>query len=175
MTEKERADDDTVIVFISKEGDEFLVPYSAGRISDFVMNINDDYEDTEEVEKAVIPFSKTALQKAIDFCAHYHTDRMNDIAPPFQTDDLANILQPWYYSFVQVDTQMLLELVDLANFLCIKPLLQLCCLVFSRLIVGKNHQEVRLCMGMSGEWSEENKREIMEKNARALGWTRDIP
>jgi S-phase kinase-associated protein 1 len=53
------------------------------------------------------------------------------ITTPLQTLDMAKIVQKWYADFVDVDQVMMFELVTAANFMDIKPLLDLTCLAVS--------------------------------------------
>ena len=54
--------------------------------------------------------------------------------------------QPWYQDFVsdeKMDRDMLFNMLSAANFLGIKPLLDLTCLKVTFQITGKNAEEVR--------------------------------
>ena len=56
---------------------------------------------------------------------------MTPITTPLQSLKMEEIVQKWYADFVEVDQTMLFELVTAANFMDIKPLLDLTCLAVS--------------------------------------------
>ena len=56
---------------------------------------------------------------------------MTPISTPLQSMIMSEIVQQYYADFVKVDQVMLFELVTAANFMDIKPLLDLTCLAVS--------------------------------------------
>ena len=56
------------------------------------------------------------------------------ISAPLKSNRIDEIVQEWFARFVDVDQQLLFELVTAANFMDIKPLLDLTCLAVSVLI-----------------------------------------
>ncbi len=53
------------------------------------------------------------------------------ITTPLKSNRIEEIVQEWYANFVKVEQIMLFELVTAANFMDIKPLLDLTCLAVS--------------------------------------------
>jgi S-phase kinase-associated protein 1 len=56
------------------------------------------------------------------------------ITTPLKSNRIDEIVQEWYAEFVDVEQIMMFELVTAANFMDIKPLLDLTCLAVSVLI-----------------------------------------
>jgi S-phase kinase-associated protein 1 len=56
---------------------------------------------------------------------------MTPIQTPLKSSKIEDLVQPWYAAYVQVDQSLLFELVTAANFMDIKPLLDLTCLAVS--------------------------------------------
>lgn len=56
---------------------------------------------------------------------------MTPIETPLKSSKLEDLVQPWYAEYVQVEQSLLFELVTAANFMDIKPLLDLTCLAVS--------------------------------------------
>lgn len=75
--------------------------------------------------------------------AHLQHKTVTPITTPLQSMEMAKIVQSWYAEFVEVDQTTLFELVTAANFMDIKPLLDLTCLAVSFYI------KVRYCCPMS--------------------------
>lgn len=58
-------------------------------------------------------------------------NKVTPITTPLKSLKMEEIVQKWYADFVEVDQTMLFELVTAANFMDIKPLLDLTCLAVS--------------------------------------------
>ena len=59
---------------------------------------------------------------------------------------------------------MLFEIVMAANYLDIKPLLELSCAKTASLIKGKSVQEIRRFFNIENDFSPEEEQQIMEEN-----------
>ena len=84
------------------------------------------------------------MQKVVDYCSRYQTEPMMDIETPLQGETIEEIVKPaWYVEYCNVDREVVFQLVAAPNFLNIKPLLDLTCLVVSVSIKGKSVEELR--------------------------------
>jgi S-phase kinase-associated protein 1 len=121
---------------VSKEGDVWEVPISVAKMSTLVATtIDDDVEEDDEVREIPLPNVKDAvLTKVIEYCTHYKDEPMTPIQTPLKSSKIEELVQPWYASFVKVEQALLFELVTAANFMDIKPLLDLTCLAVSVMI-----------------------------------------
>ena len=115
---------------ISHEGDVFPTPVEVAKLSELVKTTIDD--DDDEVQEVPIPNVKSAvLTKVLEYCTHYQTEEMTPIQTPLKSSKIEDLVQPWYAGYVQVEQSLLFELVTAANFMDIKPLLDLTCLAVS--------------------------------------------
>jgi S-phase kinase-associated protein 1 len=121
---------------VSKEGDVYEVPIAVAKMSTLVATtIDDDADDDDEVREIPLPNVKDAvLTKVIEYCTHYKDEPMTPIQTPLKSSKIEDLVQPWYANFVKVEQALLFELVTAANFMDIKPLLDLTCLAVSVLI-----------------------------------------
>ena len=121
---------------MSKEGDVYDVPIAVAKMSTLVATtIDDDAEDDDEIREIPLPNVKDAvLTKVIEYCTHYKDEPMTPIQTPLKSSKIEDLVQPWYANFVKVEQALLFELVTAANFMDIKPLLDLTCLAVSVLI-----------------------------------------
>jgi len=105
---------------------------------------DDDDDDDDKVREIPLPNVPTAvLRKVVDYMTHHVEEEMTPIQTPFKSSVLNEIVQQWYADYCQVDRNMLFDLVAAANYMDIKPLLDLTCLAVSVLIKGKSAQELR--------------------------------
>jgi len=107
--------------------------------------INDDDDDNEIENEFPCPkVSGDILQKVVDYCTHYQEEPMEKIETPLQGETIEAIVKPeWYVRFCDVDREIMFQLVAAANFLNIKPLLDLTCLAVSVSIKGHSVEELR--------------------------------
>ena len=130
---------------------------------------DDDHDDDEEEDRDIfIPnVRKVVLKKVIDFCKHYKDEEeMSVIQTPLQSSKMEDIVQDWYVEFCKVDEKMLFELVSAANFLDVKPLLDLSCFAVAVLLKGKSESEIQKIfqMGNRNSHSDSMTREIELEN-----------
>lgn len=121
----------------------------------------DDDEDESSLPDIPLPnVSADVLAKVIEYCKFYQEDNMRSIQTPLASNRLEDLVQEWYAEFVKVDKNLLFDLVAAANFMDIKPLLDLTCLAVSILIKGKSAGELRTMFNISSEFSAEEKAQI---------------
>ena len=152
---------------ISKEGISFTVDIQVAKMSKIVENTID--EDDGEDHEIQLPNVKSAvLAKVIEYCEYYQTNEMTPITTPLKSSKLEDMVQPFYTDFCKVDKNMLCELVTAANFMDIKPLLDLTCLAVSIMIKGKPADELRAMFNLSSEFSPEEEAAVREENKWAV-------
>jgi S-phase kinase-associated protein 1 len=119
-------------------------------------------EDTQEIPLPNVKAS--VLQKVIDFCTHYREDPMNEIQKPLKSSVMNEVVQQWYADFVSVEQPMLFELILAANYMDIKPLLDLTCAAVASMIKGKTPQEIRETFNIANDFSPEEEAQVREEN-----------
>lgn len=169
------AETETMIFLTSKEGDSFQIPYSIAKLSKVLLELKQDHNPTEDesIIPMVIEMSSGALTKVIEYCTHYSKEPMTPISIPLESSKIEEIVQDWYSNYIKnMEWKLLLQLVGAANFLDIKPMLQLCCLGVVSRIVGRSANEVRPMFGISnpvdGVWNPEQREEVERENVWAL-------
>ena len=137
---------------VSKEGDTFEVPLEVAHMSELIKGMmdTDDEDDgsnngvtTGTVIEMPLPNVKSdVLEKVISFCEHHLKEPMAEIEKPLKSPCMADIVQRWYSDFVgestkHQDQEMLFELLLAANYMDVKPLLDLTCATVASMIKGK--------------------------------------
>lgn len=103
------------------------------------------------------------VEKVIKYCSYHHE---HPTANSVYKDDDKRIdnLIPWDLEFCNVDTTTLFDLIVAANFLGIKPLLDLCCKAVARLIQGKTPEQIRNAFNLNTEFTPEEEEQIRMEN-----------
>ena len=104
------------------------------------------------------------LVKVIEFMKHHKEEPMTEIEKPLKTSNMAEVVQDWYASFVNVEQAVLFELILAANYMDIKPLLDLTCFAVSVLIKGKSAEDIRKIFNISSDFGQEDEAAVEEEN-----------
>ena len=105
---------------------------------------DDDDEDDKATEIPLPNVKSEVLKKVIEFCEHHLEEPMTEIEKPLKSQNMADVVQKWYADFVDLEQVLLFELILAANYMDIKPLLDLTCATVASMIKGKTVRY--LCM-----------------------------
>ena len=106
------------------------------------------------------------LAKVIEFMAHHVDKKLPEIEKPLKSANLAELtpaLDPWDIEFVGCDQEMLFELILAANFMDIKPLLDLACAKVASMIKGKTPEDIRKTFNIKNDFTPEEEAAIKEE------------
>ncbi|CAN0039961.1 unnamed protein product [Phaeothamnion confervicola] len=150
------------------EGDSFQVEASVASLSNLIkVMIEGTAVDGESQEIPLPNMHSNVLAKVIEFCNHFPVEPMNEIPKPVPYGKkVKDYVQPWYARFMEsLDTTMLFELILAANYLDVKPLLQITCSTVGLLIMNKTPEEIKEVLGIEKEGlSSEVERQLREDN-----------
>lgn len=150
---------------MSKEGDAFPVPANVAKMSELVKSMIDDEDEDENTPEIPLPNVKaTVLKKVIEFCTHYSSEPMDEIEKPLKSSVMSQVVQKWYAEYVNVDQALLFELILAANYMDIKPLLDLTCATVASMIKGKTPEEIRRTFNITNDFSPEEEAQVREEN-----------
>jgi len=122
-------------------------------------------EDIGELD-APIPLPNvtgTILHKVIDYLIHHKDDPPQppeDETKEKRTDDI----DEWDSEFCKVDQGTLFELILAANYLDIKPLLDLACKMVANMIKGKTSEEIRKTFNIKNDFTPEEEEIVRKEN-----------
>lgn len=89
---------------------------------------------------------------------------MTEIEKPLKSQNMADVVQKWYADFCDVEQVVLFELILAANYMDIKPLLDLTCATVASMIKGKTPEEIRLRFNICNDFSPEEEAQVREEN-----------
>jgi len=146
----------------SVDGAEVEVPVEVAKMSETVKHLIEDIGGDQ-----VIPLPNVTgktLNKVIDYCK-YHLEHP---APPSEekkeekrTDDILL----WDLEFCKVlDQASLFELILAANYLDIKPLLDLTCKTVANMIKGKTPEDIRRTFNIKNDFTPEEEEQVRKEN-----------
>jgi len=124
----------------------------------------DDDDDAESQEIPLINVKSPILSKVIEFCKHHLEEPMNEIEKPLKSANMSEVVQDWYANYVDVEQETLFELILAANYMDIKPLLDLTCATVASMIKGKTPEEIRQTFNIVNDFTPEEEAQVREEN-----------
>lgn len=125
----------------------------------------EEEEDNKNLMEIPLPNVKSEiLRKVIEFCEHYRTEPMSEIEKPLKSANMTDVVQTWYSDFVELEQVVLFELILAANYMDIKPLLDLTCATVASMIKGKSPEDIRATFNITNDFSPEEEAQVREEN-----------
>jgi S-phase kinase-associated protein 1 len=131
------------------------------------VTIKNMLEDIPEGDNAIPLPNVTGkiLAKVVEYCK-YHKDHPTPTTDDAKKDEKrTDDIIPWDLSFCQVDQATLFELILAANYLDIKPLLDLTCKTVANMIKGKTPEEIRKTFNIKNDFTPEEEEQVRRENA----------
>mmetsp|Transcript_14118 Transcript_14118/g.47648 ORF Transcript_14118/g.47648 Transcript_14118/m.47648 type:complete len:186 (-) Transcript_14118:163-720(-) len=154
-----------MVNLVSQEGEAFNVTLALASMSDLVKTMVDEEQDEDEAQEIPLPNVKSPiLAKVITFCQRYKEEPMSEIEKPLKSSNMSEVVQEWYATFVSVEQEVLFELILAANYMDIKPLLDLTCACVASMIKGKTPEEIRKTFNIVNDFSPEEEAQVREEN-----------
>ena len=127
------------VKIVTSEGE--IVELDIEIASILIKGIIDDIEANQEISLPNI--KRSILNKIIEFCVYIKDNSPPEIEKPLRSNNLSDVTTPWYAEFVNLDQEVLFELILAANFLNIKPLLELSSAKVASLIKDQPIPEIK--------------------------------
>jgi len=123
----------------------------------------EDLGSTTDVPIPLHNVSSKILKKVIEYATHHvqhPTQQKSDAKDEKKSDDIL----PWDKEFCNVDQATLFELILAANYLDIKPLLDLTCKTVANMIKGKTPEEIRKTFNIKNDFTPEEEEKVRKEN-----------
>jgi S-phase kinase-associated protein 1 len=147
----------------SMDGSVFTVPIKVAELSETVKQLIEDAGTTQAIP---LPNVSTAiLTKVIDYCK-YHTEHPAPAEPAKEEKDKrSDDIIEWDLDFTKnLDQPALFELILAANYMDVKPLLDLTCKTVANMIKGKTPDEIRKTFNITSDFTPEEEEAVRKEN-----------
>jgi len=104
------------------------------------------------------------LKKVIKYMEYHSTNPPKEIEKPLKSANMREVVSEWDANFVEVDQETLFELILAANYMDIKPLLDLTCAKVASMIKGKTPEEIRKRFNIQNDFSPEEEEAVRAEN-----------
>jgi S-phase kinase-associated protein 1 len=150
-------------IFPSDNEETFVeVDEKVARMSQTVANMLDDIGADAPITLHNIT-SKT-LSKVLEYCEYHVNDPVESTDSDDENENKTKEISPWDKQFCEIDQSNLFELILAANFLDIKPLLDVTCKTVANIIKGKTPEEIRKTFNIKNDFTPEEEEKVRKEN-----------
>lgn len=161
-----------IVVLKSSDGVIYKPERKVAEKSTLIKNMIEDLSGIGDGKIDEIPLDNVkanVLQKVLEYCEHHKDD------PPFVATDegiakaRASEISQWDQKFLQVDQELLFEIILAANFMEIRPLLEVGCRTVANMIKHKSPEEIRKTFNIQNDFTPEEEEQIRREHE----WAQD--
>lgn len=129
------------LTLVSSDNCKFEVKRDIAMMSGLIKNVIDiDHEETT----ILLPYVNGAkLEKIIKYITFHFNNLPKEIKKPIIEINVKNNIDPWDIAFLEMPNNELFEMVGVANYLNISPLIELVCAKIATLIKNKTPDEIK--------------------------------
>lgn len=140
----------STVVLLSQDGVSIEAPVESINLSTTIKKIIKDVgtDDTIQLPRITGKY----LAKVVEYCTRYSENPEFDVATQWELD------------FCKVEQNELFELILAADYLGVKPMLDLMCREVSNMIKGKFPHEIRDMFGIKNEFTPSEEEEVYREN-----------
>mmetsp|Transcript_931 Transcript_931/g.1205 ORF Transcript_931/g.1205 Transcript_931/m.1205 type:complete len:188 (+) Transcript_931:57-620(+) len=122
-------------------------------------------EGDKESTEIPLPNVKGSILRKVIAYMQYHTDTApKEIEKPLKSANMSDVTTEWDAHFVDVPQDVLFELILAANYMDIKPLLELTCAKVASMIKGKTPEQIRKLFHIQNDFTPEEEEAVRAEN-----------
>jgi len=155
-------DADEVLKLVSQEQEKVPVPKKVAMMSELVKTMAEGDKEEKEIP---LPNVKSAVLNKVVAYMKYHVDNpAKEIEKPLKSANMNENVSQWDADFVDVEQELLFELILAANYMDIKPLLDLTCAKVASMIKGKTPEQIRKTFNITNDFTPEEEEAVRAEN-----------
>jgi len=148
----------------TSDNEEFEIEKAVATRSVLIKNMLEDIGDSGEHPIPLPNVSSNVLKKVLEWCEHHKMDPEVPAEEEESSRKKTIDISEWDSKFIQVDQEMLFEIILAANYLDIKPLLDVGCKTVANMIKGKQPEEIRKLFNITNDFTPEEEEQIRREN-----------
>lgn len=149
------------ITLISSDGQKLSIDEKSCAKSNLLKDLIMDY--TAETDIPLPDIKGDVLKKVVEYLVHYKDTEPKEILKPLPSPNLLDVTDEWDVTYINsVDLDSNFDIINAANYMDIKPLLDLSCAKIASLMKGKSAEEIRTMFNIECDLTEEELKEYEE-------------
>lgn len=156
------------ITLVSADGVSYEVEQKVVEQSLLLKNMIEDIG--EDITVIPVPnVQSNVLRKVLDYCEHHKNDPVSSTTDEGVARAKTSEISPWDQKFLLVDQEMLFEIIMTANYLDIRPLLEVGSRTVANMIKNKSPEEIRKTFNIANDFTPEEEARIRREHE----WAQD--
>jgi len=151
-----------MITLVSSDGEKMQISAKAAQRSQLVKGIIEDYPDDAEVPLNNV--KSGILKKIKEYLEHYQDSDPKEIERPLASQNYQDCVEAWDFEFINIELDTIFEIILAANYMDIKPLLELASSKIASIIKGKTPEEIRKIFNIQNDFTPEEEQQIRDEN-----------
>jgi S-phase kinase-associated protein 1 len=149
------------ITLTSSDGQRIPIDQKSSERSNLLKSLAADFNDDTDIPMPDI--RGDVLKKVVEYLVHYKESEPKEIIKPLPSNNLLDVTDEWDVTFINsVDLDTHFDIINAANYMDIKPLLDLSCAKIASLMKGKSAEEIRTMFSIECDLTEEELKEYEE-------------
>ncbi|KAI0028162.1 Skp1 family, dimerization domain-containing protein [Vararia minispora EC-137] len=153
-----------MVLLVTSDNEQFIVDKDVAERSVLIKNMLEDVGESDQP----IPLpnvSSSVMRKVLQYCEHHRGEKL-PTTEEYQDENRKRTtdISEWDQKFISVDQEMLFEIILAANYLDIKPLLDVGCKTVANMIKGKSPEEIRKLFNIVNDFTPEEEAQIRKEN-----------
>jgi S-phase kinase-associated protein 1 len=150
-----------IITMTSSDGQKITIDEKSAERSSLMKGLIQDYTENSDIPMPDI--RGEVLKKVVEYLTHYNESEPKEIPKPLPSANLLDVTDEWDVTFINsVDLDTTFDIINAANYMDIKPLLDLSCAKIASLMKGKTAEEIRQMFNIECDLTEEELKEYEE-------------
>ena len=146
------------ITLTSSDGQKVTLDEKSAERSTLLKGLLQDYSEDTDIPQPDI--RGDVLKKVVDYLTHYKEAEPREIPKPLPSPNLLDVTDEWDVTFINgIDLDTTFDLINAANYMDVKPLLELACAKIASLMKGKTGEEIRTMFDIENDLTEEEQKE----------------
>jgi S-phase kinase-associated protein 1 len=154
--------DSKTITLVSSDGEKYQISEKAAKRSQLIKGVMDDFPDDPEVPLHNVKSS--ILEKIIKYLEYYKDTEPREIEKPLPSNNFNECVDSWDYNFIDLELDVIFEMILAANYMDIKPLMELASSKVASIIKGKTPEDIRKTFNIQNDFTPEEEAQIREEN-----------
>jgi len=158
-------DDDSgsdILKLKSQEGEIYEVPKKICMMSELIKTMAEGDKEADDIP--LLNVKSNVLKKVVEYMRYHADNPPKDIEKPLKSPNMSEVVSQWDADFVDVDQELLFELILAANYMDVKPLLDLACAKVATMIKGKNPEQIRQTFNIVNDFTPEEEQAVIAEN-----------
>ncbi len=145
----------------SSDGVKVTIEEKAAERSNLLKGLIQDYSEDSDIPMPDI--RGDVLKKVVEYLTHYKDSEPKEIPKPLPSANLLDVTDEWDVTYINsIDLDTTFDIINAANYMDIKPLLDLSCGKIASLMKGKTADEIRNMFNIECDLTEEELKEYEE-------------